>query len=302
MEKDRNILFLINPHSGFKLFTNLESRIAKYLINSTINPIIIKTEYAGHAFELTKKACEPDSEYEAIIAVGGDGTINEVVSGIGLSGKTMGIIPTGSGNGFARHLGISLFPMVALRTIIQFHTQQIDLMKIGKNKYGANVVGVGFDAAVSWRFKDSKLRGPISYVRIILEEFLNYQSNTYEIDLDGQIFTIESPMVTVANSSQFGNNAIIAPGASVMDGLLDLCIIKPFPKALSIELAGKIMTGQIKNSKYYEHYQGKKIIIRQEKAVYQIDGEPIKEKRKIKIAAKSQALKIIIPKKSLGKI
>lgn len=298
----KNILFIINPHSGMKLIKNVDNKIVNSLVNTNINPIIIKTEYGGHATKIAQEAVNQPNPPDAIIAVGGDGTINEVITGIGQTGIPMGIIPKGSGNGFARHLGISLFPFWAIKTIIDFHIQPIDIMKIGKNKFGTNVVGVGFDAVISQRFKDSKLRGPISYVKIILEEFLKHQPANYKIELDGKEIDVFSPMVTVANSTQFGNNALIAPKASITDGLLDLCVIKPFPKAMALDIAGKIMIGTIENSKYYERYTAKKIIIQQEKAFYQIDGDSIKKKKKIKVEVIPSGLNMIIPKKSINKI
>lgn len=302
MNKKRKILFIINPHSGLNLFPNLAHRIEKSLENTEIEAILKKTEYAGHAIEICQGAITLEEKPDTIVAIGGDGTVNEVINGIGLSGVSMGIIPTGSGNGLARHLGISLLPMRALRTIIQGYSTPVDMMQIGKTKFAANVAGVGFDALVSWKFKDTKTRGPISYARIILEEFLNHHPATYSIKIDKRKFTIESSMVTVANSTQFGNNAIIAPNASLTDGYLDLCILKPFPKALTLDIATKIMTNQIGSSNYYESHLGKKITIKQEKAIYQIDGDSVKEKKKIKIRIREKALNIIIPKKSINKI
>jgi len=302
MSDKRNILFIINPHSGLKLFPNIDNRIAKTLEKENIKATIIKTKYAGHAIEICQTAIIMDKKLDCIVAVGGDGTVNEVINGIGLSGVPMGIIPIGSGNGLARHLGLSLLPMRALRTIIQGYIQPIDIMQIGKTKFAANVAGVGFDALISWKFKDQKTRGPVMYAKIILEEFLKYKPSTYNIKIDKREFTVESSMITVANSSQFGNNAMIAPNASLTDGYLDLCILKPFPKALSLDIATKIMTNQIGSSNYYESYLGKKITIKQEKAIFQIDGDSVKEKKKIKIKIREKALNLIIPKKSKNKI
>jgi len=302
MQKIRKILFIINPHSGLNLFPHIDQKIKKTLGSTDIECIIKKTEYAGHAIEICQEAITLGKTPDAIVAVGGDGTVNEVINGIGLSGVTMGIIPTGSGNGLARHLGIHLIPLRALRTIIQGYSTPIDIMQIGKTKFAANVAGVGFDALVSWKFKDTKTRGPISYVKIILEEFIKHKPAEYTIKIDKREFTIVSTMITVANSSQFGNNAMIAPNASVTDGYLDLCILKPFPKALSLDIATKIMTKQIGSSNYYESFLGKKITIKQEKAIYQIDGDSVKEKKKIKIRIREKSLNIIIPKKSKDNI
>ena len=293
----RNIIFIVNPISGLKLFPNISRTIEKATAKNNIRAEIIHTEYAGHALELCRKAVESENPPDAIVAVGGDGTVNEVVNGIGLSGVTMGIIPTGSGNGLARHLGISLLPARALKTIIKGYSVPIDIMQIGKKRFAANVAGVGFDAIVSWKFKEVKTRGPIAYAKIILEEFMKAKPAKYIIKLDKKDeFEVESPMITVANSTQFGNNAIIAPNASVTDGYLDLCIIKPFPLAMTLDLATKIMTNQIGSSKYYESYLAKKITIIQKKAVFQIDGDSVKEKSKIKIKIRKKALNMIIPK------
>ena len=300
---ERHILFIVNPKSGMKLFPNIGHRIEKKMAETDIKATIVITEYAGHAIEIAREAANSESRPGAIVAVGGDGTVNEVVNGIGLTGVTMGIIPIGSGNGLARHLGISLMPMRALRTIIQGYSTAIDMMQIGKKRFAANVAGVGFDAIISWKFKDSRTRGPVVYARIILEEFLKYKPAFYTIKIDNKDkIAIESPMVTVANSTQFGNNARIAPNASVTDGYLDLCILKPFPKAMSLDIATKLMTNQITASKYYQSHKVKEIEIKQKKAFYQIDGDSVEEKSKIKIKIRPRALNMIIPKKSINKI
>jgi len=246
--KTRNILFIINPKSGPGLFPKLDQRIDNYLKDSDIILTIKKTEYAGHATELCREAINSSERIDAIVVAGGDGTVNEVVNGIGLSGMPLGIIPTGSGNGLARHLGISMLPFWSIKNIIHGQVMAIDMMKIGKNTYAANVTGVGFDAIISSKFQFSKIRGPIAYAKLILEEFIKYKSSTYEIKIDGKKIVVDSAMITAANSSQFGNNVYIAPSASLTDGFINLCILKPFPKALALDIVTKLMTKQRENS------------------------------------------------------
>lgn len=294
------LLFIVNPISGKGQKIRVVDQIQDYFKGKDFVVTIKFTEYAKHAIVICKDAILSGST-DAIIAVGGDGTINEVVNGIGRTGMPMGIIPLGSGNGLARHLGIPLVVPKALANIEKFNIQPIDLIKT-KNHYAANVIGVGFDAIVAWQFKNKGTRGLATYIQVILEEFLSYQPKNYEITIDGNTFSTQAALITVANSSQFGNNAFIAPKASIVDGLMDVCVIKPFPKALSLQMAGMLMTKTLHLSKYYEHYNAKQVKIVQEKSALQIDGEAIKQKRKVKVKLYRGKLKMIIPVKMKGKI
>jgi len=254
---------------------------------------IRETEYAGHAKEIAAElSALGDTE---IIAVGGDGTVNEVVNGIGDSGTIFGIIPSGSGNGLARHLGISMRAKKAMELIKQGHLQKIDLMKIN-GEYSANVSGVGFDALVAHKFQDSKTRGLLSYAQISMQEFFKYQPATYELTIDGKTYEREAFLISLANSSQFGNNAFIAPKASLTDGLIDVCILKPFPVVATAIVFERVMAKTINNSKFMDIIQGKKIMIKNTAKIYHLDGDPRESKGDLEIEICPGILNLIVPK------
>jgi YegS/Rv2252/BmrU family lipid kinase len=292
IKNNRHITFIINPVSGTTKKKNIPKLIEDVFGDSNIEVAIRKTEYAGHAKEIAAELSEQGNT--EIIAVGGDGTINEVVNGIKDSGATFGIIPSGSGNGLARHLGISMRAKRAMELIKLGHTQQIDLMKIN-GEYSANVSGVGFDALVAHQFQNSKTRGFISYAQISMNEFFKYQPQTYKINIDGKDMEREAFLISFANSSQFGNNAFIAPKASLTDGLIDVCILKPFPVIATAIVFERVMAKTINNSKFMDIIQGKKIVIKNTTNIYHLDGDPRESENDLEIEICAGILKLIVP-------
>jgi len=290
--KKRHITFIINPVSGTTKKKNIPKLIEDTFRDSDIKINIRYTEFAGHAKEIAAELSELGNT--EVIAVGGDGTINEVVNGIGDSGVTFGIIPSGSGNGLARHLGISMQAKKAMMLIKTGFTQHIDLMKIN-GEYSANVSGVGFDALVAHRFQDSKTRGLLSYAQISMNEFFKYQPQTYHINIDGKVYEQKAFLVSFANSSQFGNNAFIAPKASLTDGLIDICILKPFPVIATAIVFERVMAKTINNSKFMNIIQGKKITIKNPNNIYHLDGDPRESEDNLEIEICEGILKLIVP-------
>jgi len=290
--KKRHITFIINPVSGTTKKKNIPKLIEDVFGNSDIEVIIRETEYAGHAKEIAAELSALGNT--EIIAVGGDGTINEVVNGIKNSGAIFGIIPSGSGNGLARHLGISMRAKNALELIKLGYTQQIDLMKIN-GEYSANVSGVGYDALVAHKFQNSKTRGFLSYAQISMNEFFKYQPQTYQITIDGKEIEREAFLISFANSSQFGNNAFIAPKASLTDGLIDVCILKPFPVIATAIVFERVMAKTINNSKFMEIIQGKKIVVKNAAKIYHLDGDSRESEDNLEIEICAGILKLIVP-------
>ena len=289
--KKRHITFIINPVSGTTKKKNIPKLIEDIFGNSDIEVSIVNTDYAGHAKEIAANLCTKNTE---IIAVGGDGTINEVVNGIKDSGATFGIIPSGSGNGLARHLGISMRAKKAMELIKLGHTQNIDLIKIN-GEYSANVSGVGFDALVAHQFQNSKTRGLLSYAQISMQEFFKYKPKNYQISIDGKELNREAFLISFANSSQFGNNAFIAPQASITDGLIDLCILKPFPVVATAIVFERVMAKTINNSKFMDIIQGKKITVKNPAKIYHLDGDPRESDDDLEIEICAGILKLIVP-------
>jgi len=291
-KNNRHITFIINPVSGTTKKKNIPKLIQDIFGKSDIEVAVRETEYAGHATEIAAELSEQGNT--EIIAVGGDGTINEVVNGIKDSGATFGIIPSGSGNGLARHLGISMRAKKAMELIKLGNSQNIDLMKIN-GEYSANVSGVGFDALVAHKFQNSKTRGLLSYAQISMNEFFKFQPQTYQITIDGKEYEHEAFLISFANSSQFGNNAFIAPKASLTDGLIDVCILKPFPVIATAIVFERVMAKTINNSKFMDIIQGKKIVIKNTAKIYHLDGDPRESENDLEIEICAGILKLIVP-------
>jgi len=297
--KKTRIGFIINPISGNSNKYNYEDKIINFFANTNIEPIIEFTKKAGDAISFAKKRVE--SNINAIVVAGGDGTVNEVVNGIGLSKIPMGIIPSGSGNGLARHLGISMNFRKSLEIIKEGYYQGADLIKIN-DKLSINVSGVGFDALVSHKFQNLEKRGLISYVKVIAAEFASYKTQHYNLLIDGIEIEREAFLISLANSSQFGNNAFISPKASVSNGYIDVCIVKPFPKIASIIIIEKLMTKSLDRSDYLEVIKARNISIKQESNIYHIDGDAYDDSKKLNVSVLPSAINIIIPKHKLNNI
>ncbi len=300
LKNTKRIVFIINPNAGLSSKKEIKDKILVFFKKKQKAVTVKFTKKVGDAKEWAEKYSKMDS-IESVVAVGGDGTVNEVANGIGISGKKMGIIRGGSGNGLARHLGIPILLKKALEVIYESNSVPMDMMDIN-NRYSVNVSGVGFDAIVANKFQNVETRGPVSYVRIILTEFSSFKAQDYHIIVDGKLMNIKAYLVSFANSSQFGNNALISKTASVTDGYIDLCIIKPFPKVASPIVIERLMTGRLDSSKYMEVIKAKEIVLKQTSSVYHIDGDAIEGGNILKIKLIHSVLNIIIPKNKINKI
>ncbi|MGG5902229.1 MULTISPECIES: diacylglycerol kinase family protein [Sphingobacterium] len=289
--RKKRILFVINPVSGGKKKTAFNKQVLEVLDLNRFDPTFKVTDHANHAYELAKSAIE--EQYDAVIAVGGDGTINEIGSALAGSEVPLGIIPEGSGNGLAYYLGIPMNESAALRRINRFDSVEIDCGKVG-DRYFFNMAGIGFDASVSDKFASETFRGPVGYLRTAINVLSKYKPRKYSLKIDGKVYEREAFMVSVANSPQYGNNAYIAPNASINDGLLDVCIVHKFPLYILPMMIFHLFNKTADQSEYVEIIPGKEICIEQEgKAPVHLDGEPMDLGDKIDIKVQSNALKII---------
>lgn len=288
----KSILFVINPISGGKNKNDFPNLAGKYLDSNKFQSNYTLTEKVGHASEITKQALKRG--IDIVVAVGGDGTINEVASALESTGILMGIIPCGSGNGLARSLGI---PLSKKRAVLRLNDLRTDIIDTGllNNRKFFNVAGMGFDAHISTCFAKNSTRGWQGYVKTTLNEIYQYKPQQYRIQIDGILYEREAFMVSIANSSQFGNNAFISPLASTKDGLLDVCIIRPFPMH-KIPLIGYQMLSKLTHkSRYIEIIRGKEInIFRDNAAAVHLDGEPLMMKSEINIVIKPLSLSLIV--------
>lgn len=269
--------------------------ISRYLDLDRYDPLFWITERSGHASEL---AIQLISEgYKKIVAVGGDGTVNEIASSLIDRDASFGIVPVGSGNGLARYLGISVRLAEAVRVINQSKTIRIDAGRLNKGWFFCTC-GVGFDARVGHKFAKSTKRGFKSYLKVIMREFSKYKPRKYKFIIDSQEFIRRAFLITIANAGQYGNNAFIAPGAKIDDGLFDVCILNPFPLFKSLALGLRLFNRSIENTQYMEVIRGKEILFKKtkKKYVFHYDGEPVTfKRRKVKISMHPACLEVIIP-------
>lgn len=287
----RKILFVINPISGGKAKYNFPEKIDKYLDKTKFEYECVFTEYHGHGSVLAAEAIKNGADI--LVAVGGDGTINEVASEVDGTDKLMGIIPFGSGNGLARSLGIPVGDVQAIRRINNFHVSKIDTGTFNGKKF-FNMAGVGFDAQISSRFAENIKRGLINYIKIVFSEVSNYDCQDYHLTIDGKEYEFKAFMISIANSSQYGNNAHISPFASLEDGLLDICIVKPFPLYIFPALALRMFRKNSHKSNYLEIIQGRKIIItRSHEAAVHLDGDPFSMGTILNIGVNTHSLNIL---------
>lgn len=287
----KSVLFIVNPISGGLNKMFLPNLIDKYLNHQLFDAQIIYTEHHKHAKLLAQEALE---NYDIIVAVGGDGTLNEVASVLESSGKIMGIIPCGSGNGLARTLGIPLQNGEAISRLNQLNTIKIDTGVINERKF-FNMAGMGFDAHISSHFAESEKRGFVGYIKSTLKEIKDYKSQKYCLEIEGKRYEKDAFMLSLANSSQYGNNAYISPNASVQDGLLDICIIKPFPLTVFPFLGYRMFSQTAPKSKYIEIIKAKEFNISREfEGPIHVDGEPLTMGKQLNIYVKPLTLELIV--------
>lgn len=290
----KKLLFVVNPRSGKHNKTDLVALIERDVDCRMFDFRVVYTEYAGHAEELASEAIRIG--VDMVVAVGGDGTVNEVGRALIHTSTALGIIPCGSGNGLARHLHIPLDVQKALATINSFEVKSIDYGKINGHPFFCTC-GVGFDAFVSSLFANSKERGPLSYVESVFNSYANYQAETYEIETEDGNTTYQAFLVACANASQYGNNAYIAPHAKLDDGLMDVTIIQPFnlldAGAIAVDLFAKTLD---KNNLIHTLRCRSLHIHRVQQGIAHYDGDPIMLGKDLCIEIIPQGIRVLVGK------
>jgi diacylglycerol kinase (ATP) len=287
----KKVLFIVNPVSGGKQKDGVPQLIKKYLDTATIDATFVFSAGVSHA---RKIAADAIGNFEVVVAVGGDGTVNEIASAIVGSDITLGIVPYGSGNGLSRFLGIPMNKQKAVETINKGSVVTIDSARLNGQPF-FNMAGMGFDAHISDVFSHGKKRGFISYFKSSVREIINYRSQIYKIEVDGQQYEQEAFMLSFANSSQFGNNAHISPKASVQDGLLDVCIVKPFPLYKFPVMGWHMFNKTADKSGYVDIIRGKNIHVKRvSSGPIHLDGEPQVMGTDAEINIIPQSLKVIV--------
>jgi len=296
---ERKALFIINPISGGKKKDGVPELIEKYLDPVAYKLVIVFSDGVSHARQIAKEAV---NKFDLIVAVGGDGTVNEVASALVGSETQFGIIPFGSGNGLARFLGIPMDTEQAIKTLNTGNIESIDTAKLNGKPF-FNMAGMGFDAHISEVFSHTKKRGFISYIKSSIQEIARYKPQRYHLAIDGKDYEREAFMLSFANSSQYGNDAHISPKASVQDGLLDVCVIKKFPLWRFPEMGIRMLNKTADKTNYVEIIRGKNIKVkRTEPGPVHLDGEPKVMDTDIDIEIVPHSLKIIVGSSYIKKL
>lgn len=294
MDTRKKLLAVINPISGTANKQYIPETITEVMDKSKWDVMIRFTQRPGHATDLAKQAIKQG--YYGVLAIGGDGTINEVAAALRDSDTALGIIPNGSGNGLARHLNIPIDVKRALEEINNDRIEQFDYCMANQHPFFCTC-GVGFDAHVSAKFAESKKRGPMSYLKNTLVEYLRYRSEEYSIETADQVLTERAFVIACGNASQYGNNAFITPNASMQDGLIDVTLIQPFTPLDTAVLGILLFTKHIDQDTNIQSFRTPSLTIHRPKAgVMHIDGEPMMMEADIEVKCIHNGIKIFLPK------
>ncbi|KAA0231233.1 diacylglycerol kinase family lipid kinase [candidate division KSB1 bacterium] len=286
-------LFIVNPISGFR---RDKSAIINLIHAQFPSSDVELTAGPGEATRLAREAALRD--YEIVAAVGGDGTINEVASGLVGTNTALGIIPRGSGNGLARGLGIPIQPAEALRVLAAGAVRAIDAGCAG-SRYFFAVCGIGFDATVGQKFNTAHWRGPLPYFLIAAQQFAAFHPEALRLNFNGKQLQKLPFLITIANTQQYGNGAIIAPQAQPDDGILDICMVEPMSIIDAIKYVPKLFNGTIAEAPIISYGRAQELAIEKDGPIlFHVDGEAITCEGPLKISIKPQALRVIAPANS----
>jgi YegS/Rv2252/BmrU family lipid kinase len=251
------------------------------------------SEYAGHAHEIALQAVQDG--IDVVVAIGGDGTVNEVGSAVCGTDTALAIIPSGSGNGLARHLRISMNASRALQVLNCGVVGEFDYCTVNGKPFFC-VCGMGFDAAVSDKFSHEGTRGFITYVKTALTEYLKYKPQAYKIDIDDKSMTDKAFVIACCNAAQYGNNAYIAPRATMQDGLIDVTVMHPFSPVASPLLGARLFLRQLNIDNHVSIFRGKHVAIeRRHDDVIHIDGDPVMMPARVVIENVRKGIRILVP-------
>ncbi len=288
----KNIAFIINPISGTQGKDYIPELVSHHLDCGKFNYRVAWTEHAGHAASLARGLAEEGCD--AVVAVGGDGTVNEVARSLVHTRAALGIVPCGSGNGLARHLRIPMNPLDSIKVLNRFDIECLDYGKINGVPFFCTC-GMGFDAFVSSKFAHSEKRGILTYLENTLREGLKYEPDTYEIEIEGETSKYKAFLIACANASQYGNNAYIAPHASMADGLMDVTIMEPFTVLEAPQIAVQLFNRTLSQNNKIKTFRCKNIHIRREKpGLIHFDGDPMPAGTDIEVQLVQKGLNMVV--------
>ena len=291
-----DILFITNPISGTSKKSKIISDISDIVNAGGLSSEVRLTEYKGHAKEIAQKAISEG--IKKIVAVGGDGTVNEVASALVGTDVALGIIPCGSGNGLARHLKIPMNHKKAMKVIIDGIVDRIDVCTIG-DRYFFCTFGLGFDAEVAKHFAERGKRGILNYIKSAVFVNRHYVPQRYEISSPDFKLNEVYQVIAVGNASQYGNNAFIAPFASLRDGKIDVVLIKPSPLLSRFEMASRMFLKRLKPGKRISMFKTDSVTLHPVNGEIfnaHADGEALSLSGTIDINCRPLSLTVLLPK------
>ena len=286
-----NALFLVNERSGARRTYDVRTLIRTHWPHERCN-----IEGCSSKDELDRIIDDAErAGIEAIFAVGGDGTVHEIARRLIGRQIALGIVPTGSGNGFARHLGLAIEPADVLRSAMELRVATIDTAEVNGRAF-IGVMGIGFDAFIAERFASSTVRGMRTYIVEGVRGYAAYRRQDYELTIDGEQQRVHAFVIAVANSSQYGNNAQVAPLASVQDGLLDVVVIRDAPLLSVPFMTARLFSGSVHRSRNVATARGRDIVIRRGGAgPAHLDGEPLDLPAELTVRIRPRSLNVLIP-------
>jgi len=287
----QKIAFIINPISGGKNKKNIRKKIEQYLDVERFDPVFVQTEYRGHGQQLAQQFV--NQNFDIIVAVGGDGTVNEIAQCIIHTNTALGIIPSGSGNGLALYLKIPKNIAQSVKFINNAKTKDSDYGLLNEQPFFCTC-GVGFDALVSADFSKDKIRGFIGYLVAIVREYFLYKPENYRLISKDFDFEANAFMINFANISQWGFNAYIAPEADIHDGEMEITILKKFPIWAAPRLAAQLFLKRIIKNPYVNTLKASEItLVRNDDGWFHFDGEPCRMQKDANIKIVKNGIKIL---------
>src|SRR5688572_20599336 len=293
MKLARKIVFIINPVSGTSQNKPGAEFLRSFFKEDEFEVDVLESKIPGHATSLANDGV--NSGANVIIAVGGDGTVNEIARSLHNTNCALGIIPCGSGNGLARHHHISMNVKEAIQIIKQNNVVSHDAASIN-GQLSFNVSGIGFDAHVAHLFGNNGKRGFNNYVKLVFQEFARYQEQ--EINVSSKNGNVKQSvfLTAIATASQFGNNAVISPLSNTNDGHTNLTLVRKMSGWQLPSFMYKVFTKQVGKSEFTKQLQDEKFIIECENEMpLHLDGEPAGYHKKFVVETIKGALKLIVP-------
>lgn len=288
----KKAVFVINLNSGTSSKAAIPGLIENTIDKEKFDYEIVVTQYAGHASEIASRA--KDEGKDIVVAVGGDGTVNEVARAIVHSGTALGIIPCGSGNGLARHLLLPMNVKKAIEVLNECEIRALDYGIINGYPFFCTC-GMGFDAFVSQKFAEAGKRGPITYVENVLREGLKYKPETYILQDENGTIKHKAFLISCANASQYGNNAYIAPQASMSDGLMDVIIMEPFDVFEAPQISIDMFNKTLDKSSKIKTFKCRKLHIHRSKpGAIHYDGDPAMTGEDIDVELVPNGINIVV--------